>query len=91
MSSDDLISELGVIGHVYPYFNNTIHKAINEISKSKISEVEKEILQSLFNGWVQAEMRLPGNISYQMVFDLMEKIGVDTSEGEKELAYYDKP
>jgi hypothetical protein len=90
MSLDDLIGELGVIGHVYPHFNNTIHKAINEIGKSEISEVEKEILQSVFNGWVLADMLLPGHISYQTVFDLMKKLGVDISEGEKELAYYDK-
>jgi hypothetical protein len=91
MSSDDLISALGVIGRVYPHFSYTIGKAIDEISKSEISDVEKEIFQSLFNGWVQADMLLPGNISYQMVFDLMKKIGVDPSEGEKKLAYYDKP
>ncbi len=85
MSTDDLINSLGAIAHVYPHFEGTIFKAIGEIGKSKFSELEKEILQSLFNGWVDAEMRLPGNISYQLVFDFLSENGIDVSKGEKEL------
>ena len=40
---------------------------------------EKEVLECLLSCWTRDEFRLYGNLSYQDVFDLMAKLGVDSS------------
>ncbi len=50
-----------------------------------LTEREKEIVECLLREWTRGDMSLYGGLSYQDVFDLMKKLGVDTTEAEAEL------
>lgn len=50
-----------------------------------LSEREREIIECLLREWTQGDMSIYGGLSYQDVFDLMKKLGVDTTEAETEL------
>lgn len=41
---------------------------------------EIEIVECFFDEWVENEMSLPGDISYQKVIDFLQKIGIDPSK-----------
>jgi hypothetical protein len=50
-----------------------------------LTDCEKEVIECLLHGWTQSEMSLYGGLCYQDVFDLMKKLGIDTTEAETEL------
>ena len=55
-----------------------------------LNESEKRIMQCLLRSWVKNELRIYGDISYQMVLDFMAKLGVPTDSIEEILENYDK-
>ena len=42
-----------------------------------MSEEEKEILNCMVQAWDENNAPLPGDICYQQVFDLLDKLGLD--------------
>ena len=51
---------------------------------------QKEIIECLFGAWAKNEMPLYGDYSYQEVFELMESLGVDTSEARIKLEEFER-
>ena len=47
-----------------------------------MDEREIQVLECLLRGWSRAERPLYGGLCYQDVFDLMRKLGVDSTEAE---------
>lgn len=52
----------------------------------KLTEKELEIVECLVHGWEESDHKLYGDISYQAVWDLLGKLGYDTTEAEERLA-----
>lgn len=50
-----------------------------------LNEREREVVECLLNGWTKGDMSLYGGLCYQDVFDLMKKLGIDSTEAEAEL------
>lgn len=85
-----LIQDLSAIGVVYPHFSGVVGKAIDEISRTHLNDDDREILSCMMKGWIESDMKIPGNISYQMVIDLMHRFGVDPTPIEHELEKFKK-
>lgn len=46
-----------------------------------LSDVEKEVLTAIVEGWGEDGYRLPGDISYDAVFRLLDRLGVPRPPG----------
>lgn len=51
----------------------------------KLTEDERDMLQSLVAGWKNGDMPLSSGISYQMMFDWLASCGIDTKSLDDEL------
>jgi hypothetical protein len=56
----------------------------------ELDQREIEIIECLFMAWTNDDMPLYGGMSCQCVFDLMEKLGIDPSEGKAVTAELEK-
>jgi hypothetical protein len=51
---------------------------------------EKEIVECMFNSWIDDDMPLYGGLSYQQVFDLLDKLDIDKSPAVKRIEELEK-
>lgn len=53
----------------------------------QVTERQREILECMFNAWIEADMPLPGCYSYGEVCEFVESLGIDSKGVEEHVSH----